>query len=148
MLFRPKRQLRFAVWQQACTGEPATYQLVYPKLMPEPASSRSRWIGIPARVFAFTFLLTLLSFAVVLLLSILGTVIYSRVEHVAPNLMFAYKHIAFPIALSAGALVLIVTLGIEIRNYRREKILTTIERTALNHKTRYQTAGTDHPITR
>ena len=95
--------------------------------MPKLESSRPRWLGIPARVFGFTFLLTLLSFAVALLLSILGMIVYSQVEHVAPNLMFAYRHIAFPIALSVGAIVLIVTLVVEIRNYRRGKVLASIE---------------------
>src|ERR1017187_5100660 len=90
-------------------------------------SDGPRWIGIPARVFGFTFLLTLLSFAVALLLSILGMIVYSQVEHVAPNLMFAYRHIAFPIALSVGAIVLIVTLVVEIRNYRQGKVLASIE---------------------
>jgi len=93
-----------------------------------------RWVGIPARVFAFTILLTLLSFAVALLISILGTIVYSQIEHVAPNLVFAYKHIAFPIALSVGAVVLMVSLVVEIQNYRQNKILAAIERTAtLNH---------------
>ena len=93
-----------------------------------------RWVGIPVRVFAFTFLLTLLSFAVALLISILGTIIYSQIEHVAPNLVFAYKHIAFPIALMVGAAVLMVSLVLEIRSYRQSKILAAIERTAtLNH---------------
>jgi hypothetical protein len=97
--------------------------------MPKSESGRPRWIGIPARVFAFTFLLTLLSFAVALLVSILGTIVYSQVGHVAPNLMFAYKHIAFPIALSVGAVVLIVTLVVEIRNYRQHKVLAALEQT-------------------
>ena len=82
------------------------------------------------RVFAFTFLLTLLSFAVALLASILGTIIYSQVEHVAPNLMFAYKRIAFPIAVAAGVIVLAVTLVVEIRNYRQRKVLAAIERSS------------------
>jgi vacuolar-type H+-ATPase subunit I/STV1 len=89
-----------------------------------------RWVGIPGRVFAFAFLSTLLSFAVALLISILGTIIYSQIEHVAPNLVFAYKHIAFPVALLAGAVVLMVSLVLEIRNYRQNKILAAIERTA------------------
>ena len=38
-------------------------------------SDRPRWTGIPVRVLATTFLFTLLSFAVALLLSILGTVV-------------------------------------------------------------------------
>ncbi len=87
-----------------------------------------RWIGIPARVFAMTFLLTLLSFAVALLLSIMGTVVYSQVRHVAPNLTFAYRHIAFPCAITAGAIVLLLSLAMEIRNYRQRKTLEGIER--------------------
>jgi len=91
-------------------------------------SGRPGWIGIPVRAFAVTFLLTLLSFAVALLLSILGTVVYSQVEHVAPNLPFAYRHVAFPFAISVGAVVLMVMLVIEIRNYRQKKALDAIER--------------------
>jgi hypothetical protein len=87
-----------------------------------------RWIGIPVRVFAMTFLLTLLSFAVALLLGILGTVVYSQVKHVAPNLAFAYRHIAFPFAITVGAIVLVLLLLMEIRNYRQRKTLAGIER--------------------
>src|SRR5450755_2247859 len=87
-----------------------------------------RWIGIPARVFAMTFLFTVLSFAVALLLSILGTVVYSQVKHVAPNLTFAYRHIAFPFAITVGAIVLLLSLTMEIRNYRQRKTLAGIER--------------------
>jgi hypothetical protein len=91
-------------------------------------ASGLRWIGIPARVFAMTFLFTLLSFAVALLLSILGTVVYSQVKHVAPNMTFAYRHIAFPFAITVGAIVLVLLLGMEIRNYRQRKTLAAIER--------------------
>jgi len=91
-------------------------------------SDGPRWIGIPARIFAVTFLLTLLSFAVALLLSILGTVVYSQVKHTAPNLTFAYRHIAFPFAITVGAIVLVLSLGMEIRNYRQRKTLQGIER--------------------
>jgi hypothetical protein len=87
-----------------------------------------RWIGIPMRVFAMTFLSTLLSFAVALLLSIMGTVVYSQVRHIAPNLTFAYRHIAFPCAITAGAIVLLLSLAMEIRNYRQRKTLEGIER--------------------
>ena len=97
--------------------------------MAKTSSEGPRWIGIPARVFALTFLLTLLSFAVALLLSIMGTVVYSQVEHVAPNLQFAYRHIAFPFAIAVGAIVLVVMLVVEIRNYRQRKALAAIEET-------------------
>src|SRR6202142_909126 len=96
--------------------------------MAKTSSDGPRWIGIPARVFAMTFLLTILSFAVALLLSILGTVVYSQVKHVAPNLTFAYRHIAFPCAISAGAIVLVLALIMEIRNYRQRRTLDGIER--------------------
>ncbi len=89
-------------------------------------STRPRWTGIAARVFAFTFLLTLLSFAVVLLVSILATVVHAQTGHTAPNLMYAYKHIAFPAALGVGAITLVATLLIEIRNYRQHKVLAGI----------------------
>jgi hypothetical protein len=91
-------------------------------------SDGPRWIGIPVRVFAMTFLFTLLSFAVALLLSIMGAVVYSQVKHVAPNLTFAYRHIAFPCAIAAGAIVLVLSLAMEIRNYRQRKTLAGIER--------------------
>ena len=96
--------------------------------MGKTSSSEPRWIGIPARVLAMTFLLTLLSFAVALLLSIAGTMLYSRVKHVAPNLTFGYRHIAFPFAITVGAIVLVLSLAMEIRNYRQRKTLAGIER--------------------
>jgi hypothetical protein len=96
--------------------------------MAETVSDGPRWIGIPARVIALTFLLTLLSFAVALLLSILGTVVYSQVKHVAPNLTFAYRYIAFPFAITVGAIVLVLVLAMEIRSYRQRKALVGIER--------------------
>ncbi len=96
--------------------------------MAKTGPERPRWVGIPVRVFAMTFLFTLLSFAVALLLSILGTVVYSQVKHVAPNLTFAYRYIAFPFAITAGAIVLVLSLGLEIRNYRQRKALDGIER--------------------
>jgi hypothetical protein len=96
--------------------------------MAKTTSDAPRWIGIPARVLAMTFLLTMLSFAVALLLSILGTVVYSQVKHVAPNLTFAYRRIAFPFAITVGAIVLALLLVMEIRNYRQRKTLEGIER--------------------
>jgi hypothetical protein len=88
-----------------------------------PSRTSPSWIGIVFRVFVITFLLTLLSFALALLLSILGTIVYSQVEHVAPNLPFAYRHIAFPFAITVGAMVLALSLVMEIRNYRKRRML-------------------------
>jgi hypothetical protein len=79
-------------------------------------------------VLAMTFLMTLLAFAVSLLLSILGTIMYSQAVHTAPNLQFAYRHIAFPFAISVGTIVLVLSLVMEIRHYRQRKTLAGIER--------------------
>jgi hypothetical protein len=96
--------------------------------MPTDVSSPSRWITIPFRVGALTFLFTLLSFAVSLLLSILGSIVYSVAKHIPPDLPFAYRHIAFPFAIAVGAIVFIVSLTLEIRRYRQGKALAAIER--------------------
>ena len=75
-----------------------------------------------------TALVTLLAFAVSLLVSILGTVVYSQVQHVAPNMPFAYRYIAFPFAISVGVIVLALSLAMEIRHYRQRRTLAGIER--------------------
>jgi TRAP-type C4-dicarboxylate transport system permease small subunit len=103
-------------------------RLVYLGTMSGSESGGPRWIGVPVRALLVTFLCTLLSFAVALLLSIMGTVVYSQIEHVAPNLPFAYRHIAFPFAIAVGGLVLVVMLFVEIRNYRQRKALAGLER--------------------
>lgn len=91
-------------------------------------STRPRWIGIPVRVCAVTILLSLLALAVALLLSILGAMVYAQVKHVPPNLPFAYRHIAFPFATGVGVVVLVLSLVMEIRNYRQRRALAGIER--------------------
>ncbi len=96
--------------------------------MPQEVLSRPRWFTIPFRVGALTFLFTLLSFAVSLLLSILGSIIYSVAKHIPPDLPFAYRHIAFPFAMTIGAIVFVVSLTVEIRRYRQSRALSAIER--------------------
>jgi len=93
-----------------------------------PPGRPPRWYVIPLRVLLVTFLLTLLAFAVGLLLGILGIVISARLRGLHPNMTLAYRHIALPIALVAGALTLIATAILEIRNYRQERTLTQIAR--------------------
>jgi hypothetical protein len=96
--------------------------------MPKSKSSRLGWAGIPVRAFMITFLFTLLSFAIALLLSILGTIVYSQVRHVPPDLAFAYRHIAFPFAIIVGSTVFVISFVIETRNYRQRK--AALERAA------------------
>ena len=89
---------------------------------------KPKWYSIPARVFFFTFLFTLLSFAVSLLLSILALVISARIHHVAPDLRFAYRHVAPAVAAVAGAAAFVLSLVMEIRHYRQSQALAGIAR--------------------
>jgi hypothetical protein len=86
------------------------------------------WYLIPVRILLVTFLLTLLSFAVSLLLGILGLVIAARLRGVHPNMTTAYRHIALPSAAAMGVIILISTSAVEIRHYRQTKALAEIER--------------------
>lgn len=87
-----------------------------------------RWYAIPVRVLLVTFIGTLISFAVSLLLGILGTVIVSAVRHVNPNMTAAYRLIALPAAVVAGSIIFVLALTMEIRHYRQSKTLAAIER--------------------
>jgi hypothetical protein len=89
---------------------------------------RPRWYAIAGRVLLVTFLLTLISFAVTLLLSIVGLTIVARLHGASPDLRFAYRQIAFPVALAAGSVVLVLSLVMEVRHYRQAKTLAGIVR--------------------
>jgi len=75
-----------------------------------------------------TFLLTLLAFAVGLLLGILGIVVNATLRGLHPNMTAAYRHIALPIALAAGVVALVVVSVLEIRSYRQNRALAQIAR--------------------
>jgi len=75
-----------------------------------------------------TFLGTLLCFAVSLLFAILGTIITAALRSVHPDMRIAYRHIALPIALVAGAIIFVLSLTMEIRHYRQNRTLSAIER--------------------
>lgn len=97
------------------------------KLSPAPIH-KPRWILIPVRALLVTFLMTLLAFAVSMLLSIVGISIYSAIRGVHPDFGFAYRHIAPPFAIGVSAVVLVLSLMMEIRHYRQSKALASIER--------------------
>jgi hypothetical protein len=90
--------------------------------------SRSRWYEVPVRIVLWTFIGTLISFAVSLFLGIVGVVVVSAVRHVHPNMTLAYREVAFPAALVAGTLIFLFVLRVEIRHYRQTKTLEAIER--------------------
>jgi hypothetical protein len=93
-----------------------------------PPARQPRWYVIPLRVLLLTFLLTLLAFAVSLFLGILAMVVMARVRGVNPDMTMAYRHIALPVALAAGAAALIAVSCLEIRNYRQARALAQIAR--------------------
>jgi len=87
-----------------------------------------RWYAIPVRVLLITFIGTLISFAVSLLLGIIGTVIVSALRHVNPNMTVAYRLIALPAAVVAGSIIFVLVVTMEIRHYRQSKTLAAIAR--------------------
>jgi hypothetical protein len=98
-------------------------------MLPREKSARKLgWYLIPVRILLATFLLTLLSFAVSLLLGILGLLIAARLRGLPPNLTAAYRYIAVPAAATVGIIVLISASVIEVRHYRQTQALAEIER--------------------
>jgi hypothetical protein len=87
-----------------------------------------RWYAIPVRVLLLTFIGTLISFAVGLLVAIIGIVSISALRHVHPNMTVAYRNIALPVAVIAGSIIFVLALAMEIRHYRQSKTLAAIER--------------------
>jgi hypothetical protein len=95
-----------------------------PKARPHPP----RWYAIPVRVLLVTFIGTLISFAVTLFVGIVGTVAFSAVRGVHPNMTIAYRRVALPAAAVAGAIIFVLAMAMEIRHYRQAKTLAEIER--------------------
>jgi ABC-type dipeptide/oligopeptide/nickel transport system permease component len=93
-----------------------------------PAVRPPRWYVVPLRVVLLTFLLTLLAFAVSLFLGILGILITAHLRGSHADMTLAYRHIALPVALAAGAVALVFTTALEIRNYRQARALAQIAR--------------------
>jgi ABC-type nickel/cobalt efflux system permease component RcnA len=87
-----------------------------------------RWYAIPVRVLLVTFIGTLISFAISLLLGIIGVVVVSAFRHVNPDMTVAYRQIALPAAVVAGSIIFVLALAMEVRHYRQSKTLAAIER--------------------
>lgn len=86
-----------------------------------------RWYFIPVRVLLATVVVALLSFAISLLLGICAVVLAAKLRHIHPDLRVAYRFIAVPAAGVVAAIVLVSASFMEIRHYRRLKILRRIE---------------------
>jgi hypothetical protein len=92
-----------------------------------PTPRPPRWYAIPVRVLLVTFIGTLISFAVSLLLGIIGTVAISALRHINPNMTVAYRQVALPAAVVAGSIIFVLALAMEIRHYRQSKTLAALE---------------------
>jgi TRAP-type C4-dicarboxylate transport system permease small subunit len=90
---------------------------------------------IPVRAILVTFIGTLLCLAIALFLGIVGTVLVSALQHVHPDMRIAYRHVALPSALVAGAIIFVLSLTMEVRHYRQSKTLAAIAK-----------MGADHPL--
>jgi uncharacterized BrkB/YihY/UPF0761 family membrane protein len=86
-----------------------------------------RWFFIPVRVALVTFILTLLSFALGLLLGIIGTALTAGIRGLHPNMTHAYRHVAIPIAAAVAVITATCMTVLEIRHYRQSKTLAGIE---------------------
>jgi len=93
-----------------------------------PTPRPPRWYAIPVRVLLLTFIGTLLSFAVSLLVGIIGTVAVAALRGIHPNMTVAYRQVALPAAVVAGSIIFVLALVMEIRHYRQSKTLAAIER--------------------
>ncbi len=80
------------------------------------------------RVLLVTFVGTLLTFSVLLLISILGTVIVAALKGVHPDMSIAYRHIALPLTLVASGIIFVAAILMEVRHYQQNKALRAIER--------------------
>ncbi len=84
-------------------------------------SHKLRWFWIPVRVLLVSFLLALLTFAVCLLLGILGLLIRAGLRGVYPNMTAAYRQIALPAAAVAEVVAIVGAIALEVRHVRRQR---------------------------
>ena len=94
--------------------------------MAESSFRKPRWYLIPVRVLLVTFVVTLMSFAVSLLLGIFGVILAAKLKGGHANMTLAYSDVALPIAAMVGTIVLISSAAMEIRHYRQAKALGQI----------------------
>lgn len=93
----------------------------------EAVSPTPRWYFIPVRVLLVTIVVSLLSFAISLLLGICAVILAAKLHHIHPDLRIAYRFIAAPAAGMVAAIVLVSASFMEVRHYRRLKVLHRME---------------------
>ncbi|HLK34626.1 MAG TPA: hypothetical protein VKT29_16140 [Terriglobales bacterium] len=80
---------------------------------------KPRLPGVFFRAALITFVLTLLSFAVSLLLAIIGLSLWGVIRGYHPDMANAYRHIALPLAIAIGVIVLVTAFINEFKRYRK-----------------------------
>ncbi len=80
---------------------------------------KPRLPGVFVRALLITFVLTLLAFAVTLLLAIIGFSLFGLVQGHRPDMANAYKYIALPMAVVVATIVLVMAFITEFKHYRR-----------------------------
>lgn len=83
---------------------------------------KPRLAGVCFRALLITFVLTLLAFAVTLLLTIIGLSLFGMVAGRRPDLADAYRYGAFPIAILVAVIVLVTTFVTEFKRYRQRLV--------------------------
>jgi hypothetical protein len=96
-------------------------------VFPETVSPSPHWYFIPVRVLLVTIVVSLLSFAASLFLGICAIVLAAKLRHIPPDLRIAYRFIAAPAAGIVAAIVLVSATFMEVRHYRRLKVLHRME---------------------
>ena len=81
---------------------------------------KPRLPGVFFRALLITFVLTLLAFAVTLLLAIIGLSLFGMAAGRRPDLADAYRYGAFPIAILVAVVVLITAFVTEFKRYRQQ----------------------------
>jgi hypothetical protein len=95
-----------------------------------PGNSAPSRLAIVPRVLLITFILTGLTFAVSLLFGILGMAGIGVLRGHLPDMRMAYRHFAFPVAMTVGGCAFIAAWVMEIRHYRQKKSETGMARHA------------------
>lgn len=76
---------------------------------------------LAVRVVVVTVLVTLLAFAVALLLGIVGMALANAVHGGGISMAHAYRNIALPVASGVLILAFVAMLTLEIKQYRRQR---------------------------
>jgi TRAP-type C4-dicarboxylate transport system permease small subunit len=76
-------------------------------------------VGIVVRVVVMTIVFTLMAFAIGLFCGIITTILYGAIQHIHPDMAWAYRYVAAPFGAAGLVVSFILMLINEIRRARR-----------------------------